>query len=161
MDISETQPATALRRRLVILALAVALMPMSRGSHAEQARAHMKVSATVVDSVGVRSVYQAQTLQITAEDVRRGYVEVAAASRFDIRCTRMCLFEFTPTQGFVKTVRVTGLDAAAELDATGAALLHKPAAPSREVAIGYRFTLAPDAQPGVYPWPVAVSVMPM
>jgi hypothetical protein len=40
--------------------------------------------------------------------------------------------------------------------------MHKPPpSASSDVAIHYRFTLAPHVQPGAYPWPVALSVMPM
>lgn len=153
--------ALKLQRRLAVLAFAAALIPMNRPAHAEQARAQMTVSATIVDTVGVRSVHQAQRLVITAEDVRRGYVDAPAATRVDVRCARLCLFELKPTQDFVRSVRVAGLDTGAEFGAGGAAILHKATAQAREVAMDYRFTLAPDTAPGAYPWPVALSVMPM
>ncbi|HEX2827771.1 MAG TPA: hypothetical protein VHP37_15570 [Burkholderiales bacterium] len=153
--------ALKLQRRLAVLAFAAALIPMNREVHAEQARAQMRVSATVVDAVGVGSVHQAQRLVITAEDVRRGYVDVPAATRVDLRCSRFCLFEMKPTQDFVRSVRVTGLDTAAEFGPGGGTLLHKATAQAPQVAMDYRFTLAPHVAPGAYPWPVALSVMPM
>jgi hypothetical protein len=154
--------ALKLQRRLAIFAIAAALIPMQREAHADQARAQMSVSATVVDTVSVRSMYQAQQLVVSAEDVRRGYIDVAAGSRFSIRCASLCLFDFRPVGQLFKSVRVSGLDSAAEFGAAGATLLHKPApgAPA-DVAINYRFTLSANVTPGAYPWPVALSVMPM
>ena len=154
--------ALKLQRRLAIFAFAAALIPMQRVAHAEQARAQMRVSATVVDTVSVRSVYQAQQLVVSAEDVRRGYVDIAGASRFSIRCASLCLFDFKPSGELFRSVRVSGFDSSAEFGPGGATVVHKPAPrASSDVAIHYRFTLAPDVQPGAYPWPVSLSVMPM
>jgi hypothetical protein len=154
--------ALKLQRRLAIIACAAALIPFPRDAHGTQARATTAVSTTVADSVSVRPVYQAEQLVVSPADVRRGYVDVPAGSRYAIRCAKLCLFEFKATANLFKSVRVTGLEAAAEFGMAGATLVHKPAAHTpTDVAIHYRFTLPPGFEAGAYRWPLALSVTPM
>lgn len=159
-------PALKLQRRLMIAAFMTALFPMGRGftgyAEAGQVRAQMAVTATVVESVSIRSVFQAHRLVITAQDVQRGFVEVPAGSRFEIRNKGPCLFEFRATGDLFRSVRVTGLDGAAELGLSGGTLLQSALGdPAGKVAVNYRFILAAGVSPGAYDWPLALTVLPM
>jgi hypothetical protein len=159
-------PALRLQRQLMIAACVAALFPMGRGftGHAEaaQARAQMSVTATVVDSVSIRAVYQAQSLVLTVEDVRRGYVDVPSGSKFEIRNKGPCLFEFRPLADIFSSVKITGPQAVAEFGAAGGSMIHTAGAEGAgQVAVNYRFALARGVSPGAYGWPLALTVLPM
>lgn len=158
--------ALALQRRLVNAACVAALV--SAGAtyttqvKAGQARAFMAVTATVVDTVSMRAVYQAQDLVITANDVARGYVEVPAASRFEIANKGPCLFEFRPAGDIFRSFRVMLPEGTAQFGADGGTMLQKSGGTGiARIDIGYRFELASNARPGAYRWPLSLTVLPM
>lgn len=156
----------ALQRRLVIAASIAALSPVSGAfsghAQAAEARAFMAVTATVVDSVSIRSVHQAKNLVITPQDVERGYVEVPGGSRFEIRNKRPCLFEFRAVENIFRSVKVTGLQGTTEFGSDGALLLQGSFGNGlASVEVGYRFELAPGVSPGAYNWPLSLTVLPL
>lgn len=138
-------PALTLQRRLAIAALCSALIPAARDADAAQTRAYLAVSATIVDTVSIRALYQAASLIVTAQDIERGYVDVPAGSRFEIRNKGACLFEFRPVADIFKSVTVSGVDGAAELGAGGGTLLQRPGGGA--VGVSYRFALASGLRP--------------
>lgn len=167
-DLSDDLLARSLRlqRRLVFAAFFAIISAAGRGigcAEAAEARAFMAVTATVVDSVSIRAVHQAQNLVITAEDVGRGYVEVAAGSRFEIGHNGLCLFEFRPLGDIFRSVRVSGPEGlTAEFGSGGGTMLQKSAGrESATVAVNYRFQLAPGVRAGAYNWPLSLTVLPM
>lgn len=159
--------ALALQRRLFLAASLAALSPINTltvpDAVAGEARAQLTVTAVVVDSFTVRSVHQASALVITPQDIQRGYVDAPAASRFEVRNSRPCLFEFRAAlKNIFRSVRVTGTSGAAEFGADGGTLLQtgfRNGAASVDVA--YRFNLAPDVTPGTYAWPLSLTVLPL
>ncbi len=151
--------ALGLQRKLLLAALFTALM--GQANAAEQ-RAYMTVSANVVDTVGIRPLYQAQELVISAQDVERGFVEIASASRFEIRNPRPSLFEFRSVGDVFRSVHVTGNAGAADFGSQGGTLLQKPPGNGvSSVALNYRFELSPGVRPGTHKWPLALTVVPM
>ena len=162
LSADRVRKALAIQRRLMIAALLAALFSPGE-SEAADVRALMTVSATVVDTVSIRTVHQAENLVITAQDIERGYVEVPAASRFDIRNKGPSLFEVRPLNPLFKSVRVTGPEGTAEFGAAGGTMMQRSLgnAGAVSVSLGYRFELASGITPGAYKWPVSLTVMPM
>lgn len=156
-------PQGRLRAGFAAGVFVAALAPGIGEVAAGQTRAYMSVTANVVESVSVRALHQAQSLVITAADVARGYVEVAAGSRFEIANKGPCLFEFRPVGSDVfRSVKVTGLERSGEFGTGGGAMLHQPAADRHSsVSMTYRFDLTPGIMPGAYKWPLALTVLPM
>ena len=152
--------ALATQRRFLIAAMLSALFGQAE---AADVRAFMTVSATVVDTVSIRTVYQAENLVVTAQDIERGYVEVPGASRFEIRNKGASLLEVRPLNPLFRSVRVTGPEGSAEFGAAGGTMMQKSAGngAAANVSIGYRFELAAGISPGAYRWPVSLTVMPM
>jgi hypothetical protein len=152
--------ALAIQRRLMIAALLGALFGQAQ---AADVRAFMTVSATVVDTVSIRTLHQAETLVVTAQDIERGYVDVPAASRFEIRNKGPSLFEVRPLNPFFRSVRVTGPEGSAEFGAAGGTLMQRSNGNGAavNVSLGYRFELAAGITPGAYKWPVSLTVMPL
>jgi hypothetical protein len=158
--------ALAVQRRLVFAASLAALSPINSATvgHAEAAenRAYMTVTANVVDTVSIRAVHQATSLVVTAQDVERGYVEVSAGSRLEIRNQRPCLFEFRAVGNIFRSVKVTGIQGAAELGVDGGTLLQGGFGNGlAKVDVGYRFELKPGVSPGAYGWPLSLTVLPL
>lgn len=151
--------ALGMQRRFMLAAVFTALVGQA---NAADVRAHMSVSATVVDTVGIRPLHQAQNLVVTAQDVQRGYVEVPAASRFEIRSRGATVFEFRPTADIFRSVKVSSTGGAAEFGAGGGTLLQKSSGDAlASVSVNYRFDLAAGVSPGTYRWPLALTVLPM
>jgi hypothetical protein len=110
----------------------------------------------------MRALHQAQDLIVTAADVARGYVDMPAASRFEISSKRPCIFEFRPLANVLRSFRVTLPEGSAQFGAEGGTMLTKPRGTGvANVDVGYRFELAPNTTPGTYTWPVSLTVLPM
>lgn len=151
--------ALRLQRRLIMTALFTALAGQAQ---AAEVRASMSVTANVVDTVSIGSSYQAQNLVVTARDVERGYVEVPAASRFEIKSKGPSLLEFRGVSDVFHSVRVTGVIGTAEFGSGGGTLLQKPFRDGAgSVALNYRFELSPGVSPGPHKWPLSLTVFPM
>lgn len=158
--------ALRLQHRLVITALAAGLCSMNavhaKQGRATEARAYMSVTANVVESVTVRAVYQARDLIVTSDDVARGYVDVPAASRFEITNRAPCMFDFRKAGNLIRSFRITLPEGSAQFGAEGGTLLQKSRGAGVErVDVSYRFDLAPDVKPGTYGWPLSLTVLPM
>ena len=125
--------------------------------------ATMSVSVTVRARALLSVDSQPASVTITEEDVSRGYVDVPGASRIQVRTNSPAgwLLEFQPMQGPFRSLDVTGLGSLAQVSAAGGWLAQPYAGKTLVTAdLGYRFILSGDAQPGIYPWPVALSAIP-
>ena len=105
--------------------------------------------------------HQAPTIQITADDVAKGVVQVQGGSRFVIT-TRMptgYTVDFFTRGALFQAVGIDGIGRAVELGPTGGTVVQQEAAAGRRVvAIDYRFVLAPGTTPETYAWPLALAV---
>ncbi len=151
---------------LAALALAGAAVPALEGGAPDRRRrpARSRINVAARASFAVEMQFQEQSLSVGAEDLKRGYVDVAAASRFSIRGRpgESYLVEFQPTAKIFDTVFVTGLGPALEVGTEGGSVTPRVAeAMQTQHALGYRFLLRPGTQPGVYPWPLNLFVHPL
>ncbi len=154
-----------LQSRLAKLALVAAamLVPLVAGIRLAEAgqSAALQVSASVVAKARLRSDHQAALLAITGDDVARGYVDVAAASRFLVSTNSRVgyLLEFHAVGGIFESVQIEGFGNAVRLGADGGAIVQRGAlSPDSPHELSYRFMLRPDVQPGSYRWPLQLSV---
>ena len=135
-------------------AAAVALAVASASTGA----ATLVVTAVVLPKASVTLAAAPAVLDITADDVRRGYVDAHAPLPLAMRSTSnrgMRLF-IGLRSAHIRQARVEGLGAPMHLPAAGGfALL--PAARERAVALQFRFYLDPATPPGTYPWPVQLE----
>lgn len=151
--------ARRMQRKLVLGALFGAVLSQA---NAAETRTYMSVTAHIVDTVGVRSLHQAREIVISASDIERGYVEIAAASRLEVRNARPSLFEFRGVGALFRAVRISSSAGTAEFGAEGGTLLAKPDDTGfSSVAVDYRFELNPGTQPGTHKWPLALTVLPL
>jgi hypothetical protein len=154
------------RRRFVAAALVTAAGSLALPSRApaESRGAMLSVNAFVVPSTRIEVVSHAATLDVTADDVRRGTVEVRGATKLSITSTSRNGYrvDVHPRLPIFRSVelRLDGLRAVLGRD--GGSL----AAPGRSgrrmpARIDYRFELDRDVRAGRYPWPVMLDVRPL
>jgi len=148
-------------RPVVPFGLALALAASS--AHADMRGGMLAVSAFVVPSTKVEVVSALSTLDVTADDVKRGYVEVRDAARLRITSTSREGFrvDVHPRVPMFRSVEVTLDGMRASIGRDGGAL----SAPGRRgrnqlARVDYRFELAEGVVPGRYPWPVALQARP-
>ena len=154
-----------LQKRFIAYALVLAngltpLFPVMPAAQAAQSSAAMQVSVRVVASAKLHRSYQASQIEISAADVARGQVEVAAASRFSV-LTHLgagYLIQLNPIGHVFESVHVEGLGNAVQLGTDGGAIVRRgPQASDLTHELSFRFILHPATRPGTYPWPLLIS----
>jgi len=125
------------------------------------ADASVIVSATVLKHARLTITDQPSRLEITASDIARGYVDVADGGQIAIRSNSSgYLLEFASDGGLLRRIDVAGLGEDLSLGAVGGVVTRPAAGPatSTTMRLRYRFMLAVSAEPGVYAWPMRLSV---
>ncbi len=163
----QVEKGLLIQRKLVAYALAasVGFSPVvATTADAAQMSADVGVSVTVVAHAKMQTVFQETQLKISKEDIVRGFVEVASASRFSVSTNSQSgyLLEFYPVGEIFESVQIGGLGSPVHIGADGGAIVQRGqllANYSHELS--FRFTLRPEVVPGNYPWPLQLSVRSM
>jgi hypothetical protein len=165
----------AIQRKLVTAALVATLSLASTasaqaaspaGNAIRASSAKVKVSATIHARASIRIRHQTPTVVITGADIARGYVDVPAASRVEVRSNSpngyLLVFEGMdgPDRTF-REVTVRGLAREVQIGPGGGLVPQPHARGTEAMELGYRFILRKDARPGTYAWPLAVSTRPL
>ena len=106
--------------------------------------------------------HQAQAVDVTDEDVARGFVDVRGGSRIVVKTRSGAHYalDFAPRGTVFHTAQIEGFGhpvALGALGALGAALVeHEAPAGTTTIAVNYRFHLAPATAPGTYAWPLEI-----
>lgn len=101
--------------------------------------------------------HQAKAIDVTSEDVARGYVHVAGGSRLIVvtRHQGDYAVHFATRGALFRAVQIEGIGRTVELGAQGGTIVERDAPAGKSVvAMNYRFRLAPGTVPGTYPWPL-------
>ena len=164
--ISEREIARGLKlqRILVGVALAAAFAlcgspKPARAASAGFGSSTMKVSATVLPYLRLQVLKQTSTLDVTPEDVARGYIDAPAATDLMARTNDRNGFSlsFDTRSNVFRKAQVTGLVNGLEIGPEGG-LVHQPFTGNQMLMrLSYRFFLAPEVGPGSYPWPLQIS----
>jgi hypothetical protein len=163
----------SLQKKLVTAAL-VALLSFVSVAHDNdacaasqdtiRARSQITVSAVVSARSSMKIIEQVTFLVITADDIRRGYVEVAAASRIEVKNNSLkgylLSFESLMTVPF-KEVQIQGLGNEIQINSGGGWIPRPYSRTPVTMELGYRFILSENAEPGTYSWPLALSTHPL
>ena len=148
------------KRVLAMAALACALAAGSAAADGD-ARAPLQVWAIGLPNGYVIMEHQARVLQISAEDVARGMVEVRAGSRLVITLKSPAGYtvDFRARSRLIQAGWIEAAGRTVEIGSRGGTVVQREAAAGRHVvAIDYRFVLAADAVPGTYAWPLDLAV---
>ena len=126
--------------------------------------ASFSVGATVLPQAGIAAQSLPQSLEVSARDVARGFVEVPNTVRLAVTSTSRDGFalDFWPRTTVFTAIIVRGAGPDASLDGNGGTIVqrgrHGVAMP---LLLGFRFNLAPGTTPGIYPWPVQIDARPV
>ncbi len=153
----------ALQARLVGATIAAA-MAMANPGIIEPAEAAQAASQTVrfaikvLPMVRLEVLRQPQAIEVTAQDIARGYVEVDRASLVQVQSNTTWEVSFQPRTDIFRRATVRGLAGDVHVGPEGGS---RPALMATRLPsayeLSYRFDLSPGVMPGSYPWPLAVS----
>ena len=146
-----------------MLAATVAALACTASSAVEnQSRFVVGVRVLPRTTLEVRSVPSALT--ISADDVRRAYIDVWQPTRLEITNNSPDGYALLvePTVRVFKAVLVRGAGPAALLGGDGGAIAERGQTGARlPLSLNFRFELAPHVVPGRYPWPLELAVRPL
>jgi hypothetical protein len=154
------RPATAVTLAAALAAVGAAGALLA----APTARTSFAVGAVVLARAGISQQTVPEALVLSAQDVARGFVDRPAAVHFSIVNTSTVGFalDVLPVSGVIAGVEVEGAGAQVAFDAGGGTIVARGLrGRSIELALGFRFQLAPGVAPGRYPWPLAFNVRPL
>ncbi len=147
------------RNRWKKLAMGLALATIATGAAASNTR--IQVVASVMAKLSVQVQQGPQQLVLTEQDVRRGYVELLEAVRFNVRSNCPYRVEMRLDSPAVGSAQASLADRRVEFGGAGAQSVEMPMSlAERSTAVTYRFVLTPEARPGTYPWPMRMVVQP-
>lgn len=126
---------------------------------ADQAEARFRVAVTVPTRVALAVVDEPASIVVTAEDLRRGYVDVPARYRVSHNTRRGYLLQLAATPGLARWIEIRGMgdtvmlrDEPVELHVPGDAFV-------QDIALDLRLVFAEAVSPGRVeaPWRLAVA----
>ena len=141
-----------------MLARACASLMLLLAAGAANAGAQLALSAVVAKTAQLSVRSHPATFQLSDADVARGYVDIAAGPRIDVRTNSRegLLVTFLAASEAVRSVQLRGLVGdSIVLPGTIRGMANHRIEP------GYRLILAPSARPGTYAWPVQVVATPL
>jgi len=150
----------------LVAALSLSSVPVVHSSSAGSAPTNstkITVTATVLARASIRILHQAPELVVTNADISRGYVEVSAASRIEVRNNSQTgyLLAFEGLAAPFREVYVQGLGNEVQIS-SGIGWVHQQYTKGTVTTeLSYRFVLAENAEPGTYAWPLAISAQPL
>jgi len=122
------------------------------------------IHARVLEHTSMEIISQARELTITNADMRRGSIDVPAASRVLVKSNNpagyLLTFEVNGPCPLLSSVLVNVGGREFQLAPTGGWVLLPYTRGCAALEISYRFTLSGQARPGTYTWPLTVSVNP-
>lgn len=127
---------------------------------AESRKATLTVSATVVARVSQSIIHQESRMNITEEDIRRGFVEIPSGTILHVRTNdrKGYLLYFEGGNEFIKEAWLIDKGRIVVLSSNGG-FVHQPYSGSNiEVKdFSYKLQLKENIQPGAYPFPFRVK----
>jgi hypothetical protein len=153
-------------QRLLVAALfgmvmALAAVCALAAEPAGTATASVHVSVVIKPVSRVTVLHQQSRIEITSQHVAQGYIELPVASRIEVRnnISTGSLLSIENSDGPFRDISVSGFGNEVRLQ-SGNNRVHIPYTPvPKKLELSYRFTLAADARPGSYPWPLQIAAI--
>ena len=153
-------------RKEIQASLIAAIFVLMMGSQSVIAgnRSSVNVSATIQKWISARVLQQESILTITQENIKKGYVDVAAGTVLEVSSNSLdgYFLIFQSSHEIAREVWVTE-NGRKTILATDVGMLYQPApGVSGEVKrLNYRFILNPYSKAGDYTWPIRVEASPL
>jgi len=137
---------------LLLIAAFIAVSPLAAASKS----ASLTVSVEVVARTIMTVDSQPASVDVTANDVARGYVDLPNSVVFHVRsnASNGYVIQFQPVSGSFSRADVTLGSAQAAVGTDGAWLSQPYQRGTSTGSFSVRLMLAPGTQPGSYAWPV-------
>lgn len=161
-------PLSALVTRVMPVFVAVSfLLPffvpasVAAASSTHSQKARLQVSAKVLPFVTLRVDNRLQMLEVTEEDIARGYVDLAQVTSLQVRTNsrKGCSLQFENYDSAISRVEVHGLNRPVTFQGSGAVEPLAMDAMETNLRLSYRFTFSEKVRAGVYPWPLTVAIL--
>ena len=128
---------------------------------AEQGRTTFAVAVTVPVRVTLDVVEAPVALEITSQDVARGYKDVAVHYRVHHNDRRGYLLEIAPLDHVAQWIEVRGLDDTVVVRDDAVAIRRSGAEFDQDLALEMHFVLDPATQVGTFALPVRIAAKPV
>ena len=146
--------------------VAFILLCLPLAATADSGAAKLLVSATVLKHASLQVLAQPASVEVTAVDLSRGYVDVFGPAQVAVQSNTtsgyVLMFE---TQGeFLRQTLVKGLGPEVQLGASGGGVTQRGTGRGMSKTVHdmeFRFLLSESARQGLYAWPVRLSVTPL
>lgn len=119
------------------------------------------VSATVPGLTRLTVLEEPAGLMLSADDVARGYKEVAARYRINCNATTGYLLRLVPRLGVARRIEVRGLPSSVTVERETVEIHQRPDHRSHEILLRLRFLLDSSVLPGRYGLPLLVTAVPL
>lgn len=145
-------------------AVLVALLGGASVASTDQTRGTLGVSATVVPIARLELTTREPELQLTAEDLVRGYIESPQALHLTVYSNSRngYALDVLPVSPLFSAMSVQGLGTDILLSAEGGTVTQRWSHPQKvSLELRFSFVLAEGLQPGRYEWPVRLAARPL
>ncbi len=122
----------------------------------------MSVIVRPVANIELRSAPSG--LNISAADLRRGYIDVVQPTQFTVRSNSPngYALEVLTVAPVLSSMIIEGLNSDLTLGADGGTIVQRWQRPQAvNVSLTFRFELVPGLSTGNYPWPLRLAVRPL
>jgi len=146
--------------------MAVALLPLctAGASHGAETRSLITVAITVAEVARIGVISQAASLAVSAQDLELGYVDVLEPTNLTVFSNARAGFALNvlPLSPLVQSIAILGMGRAVELGAEGGSIVQRWERPQlTRLSLTFRLGLNKSIGPGIYPWPIHLSVEPL
>ena len=131
---------------------------------AKDVHSDFSVSVIVRPAANIELHSVPASLDISAADLRRGYIEVMQPTQFTVRSNSPngYALEVLTVAPVLSSMIVEGLNSELALGAEGGTIVQRWQKPQvLNVSLKFRFELVPGLGAGNYPWPVRLAVRPL
>ena len=158
---------TAAAMLTAIVALATVPAPAFAESRTGTSRASVSLQVRIVipPVLRLKTLRQPVQLVVTARDVAAGFVEIERGMEMELLSNLRSghAVQFSLASPVVQAAEVSGLERPVHIAGSFAEVRFPRAAQGvtrTTLNLGFRLLLAANAQPGVYDWPVSMTLIP-
>jgi hypothetical protein len=144
------------------IALIVAASVTSAGARDTHSDFSVSVTVRAVANIDIQSAPAA--LYVSAEDLRRGYIDVMQPTRAIVRSNSASGFalDVMTVAPLLSSMEIEGLNSDLALPAEGGTIVQRWQKPQTvDLSLKFRLELVPGLVPGNYPWPLRLAVRPL
>ncbi len=159
-DLSKSSHNRGLNTARIVMVVAASIT----AAGARDVHSDFSVSVIVRPVANIELQSAPTGLNISAADLRRGYIDVMQPTQFTVRSNSPngYALEFLTVAPVLSSMIVEGLNSDLALGGDGGTIVQRWQKPQAvNVSLKFRFELLPGLSIGTYPWPVRLAVRPL